>query len=61
MIRVWFPSQLCAEEASHRNPSSMFVELCGISKAKVPVDYAMLEYCIREDLKLKRAAYDGGA
>ena len=32
----------------------MFVELCGISKANSSVDYAMLEYCIREDLKLKR-------
>ena len=33
----------------------MFVELCGISKANSVTDYAMLEYCIREDLKLKRA------
>ena len=32
----------------------MFVELCGISKSQSSVDYAMLEYCIREDLKLKR-------
>ena len=32
-----------------------FVELCGISKANSVTDYAMLEYCIREDLKLKRA------
>lgn len=31
----------------------MFVDLCGISKANSSVDYAMLEYCIREDLKLK--------
>ena len=30
-----------------------FVELCGVSKAQSSVDYAMLEYCIREDLKLK--------
>ena len=30
-----------------------FVELCGISKANSSVDYAMLEYCIREDLKMK--------
>ncbi len=30
-----------------------FMELCGISKANSSVDYAMLEYCIREDLKLK--------
>ena len=26
----------------------------GVSKANSSVDYAMLEYCIREDLKLKR-------
>ena len=32
----------------------MFVDLCGVSKANSSVDYAMLEYCIREDLKLKR-------
>ena len=31
----------------------MFVELCGISKANSSVDYAMLEYCIREDLMLE--------
>lgn len=31
-----------------------FMELCGISKSQGSVDYAMLEYCIREDLKLKR-------
>jgi len=33
----------------------MFVELAGVSKANSSADYAMLEYCIREDLKLKRA------
>ena len=32
-----------------------FVELCGISKANSSVDSAMLEYCIREDLKLKKS------
>lgn len=32
----------------------MFVELCGVSKSNSSVDYAMLEYCIREDLKLKK-------
>ena len=31
-----------------------FMELCGVSKSQSSVDYAMLEYCIREDLKLKR-------
>lgn len=33
----------------------MFVEMCGVSKAQSSVDYAMLEYCIREDLKMKRS------
>ncbi len=32
----------------------MFVELVGVSKANSSVDYAELEYCIREDLKMKR-------
>ena len=32
----------------------MFIDLCGVSKAQSSVDYAMLEYCIREDLKMKR-------
>ena len=32
----------------------MFIELCGVSKSQSSVDYAMLEYCIREDLKMKR-------
>ena len=31
-----------------------FVELCGVSKSNSSVDYAMLEYCIREDLKVKK-------
>ena len=30
-----------------------FVELCGVSKSNASADYAMLEYCIREDLKMK--------
>ena len=33
----------------------MFVDLCGVSKSQGSVDYAMLEYCIREDLKMKRS------
>ena len=33
----------------------MFVELCGVSKANSSADYAMLEYCAREDLKLKKS------
>ncbi len=32
----------------------MFVELVGVAKGNSSVDYAMLEYCIREDLKLKK-------
>ena len=32
----------------------LFVETVGVSKANSSVDYAQLEYCIREDLKLKR-------
>jgi len=33
----------------------MFVVLFGVAKANSSVDYAMLEYCIREDLKLKKS------
>ena len=32
-----------------------FVELAGVSKADSSIDYAMLEYCVRDDLKLKKA------
>ena len=39
----------------------MFVDLVGVSKANSSVDYAMLESCIREDLKLKPPADDGGS
>jgi glutaminyl-tRNA synthetase len=35
----------------------MFVDLVGVSKSQSSVDYAMLEYCIREDLKLKAPRY----
>ena len=31
----------------------MFVDLVGVTKAQGSVEYPMLEYCIREDLKLK--------
>jgi glutaminyl-tRNA synthetase len=34
-----------------------FVEMCGVSKAHSVVDYAALEYCIREDLKPKAPRY----
>ncbi len=33
----------------------MFMELSGVSKAQSSSDFAMLEYCIREDLKLKKS------
>ena len=33
----------------------MFVDLVGVSKSQSSVDYAMLEYCIREDLKMKKS------
>ena len=32
----------------------MFVELVGVTKAQGSVEYPMLEYCIREDLKMKK-------
>ena len=32
----------------------MFIQLSGVSKANSSSDYAMLEYCIREDLKMKK-------
>ena len=35
----------------------MFVELCGVSKSNSSVEYPMLEYCIREDLKLKKPRF----
>ncbi len=31
-----------------------FVDLCGVSKANSSAEYSMLEYCIREDLKMKK-------
>ena len=31
-----------------------FIELAGVSKAQSSVDYAMLEFCIRDDLKMKK-------
>ncbi len=35
----------------------MFIELCGVSKSNASTDYAMLEYCIREDLNLTKPRY----
>ena len=41
--------------------SVLFIELAGVSKAQSSVDYAMLEFCIRDDLKLKKSRDDGGS
>ena len=60
IVDCWDDPRLVSIAALRRRgftPESikMFVELCGVSKANSSVDYAMLEYCIREDLKLKRS------
>ena len=59
IVDGWDDPRLVSVSALRRRgftPESikMFVELCGVSKANSSVDYAMLEYCIREDLKLKK-------
>ena len=59
IVDGWYDPRLVSIAALRRRgftPESikMFVDLCGVSKAQSSVDYAMLEYCIREDLKLKR-------
>lgn len=59
IVDGWDDPRLVSIAALRRRgftPESLkrFVELCGVSKANSSVDYAMLEYCIREDLKLKR-------
>ncbi|MDD3368728.1 MAG: glutamine--tRNA ligase/YqeY domain fusion protein [Lachnospiraceae bacterium] len=60
IVDGWDDPRLVSIAALRRRgftPDSLkkFVELCGVSKANSSTDYAMLEYCIREDLKLKRA------
>lgn len=37
----------------------MFVDMVGVAKANSSVDYAMLEYCIREDLEAEKTQNDG--
>lgn len=58
IVDGWDDPRLVSISALRRRgftPESIrtFMELCGVSKSNSSVDYAMLEYCIREDLKLK--------
>ena len=60
IVAGWDDPRLVSIAALRRRgytPESLkkFVELVGVAKANSSVDYAMLEYCIREDLKLKKA------
>ena len=60
IVDGWDDPRLVSIAALRRRgftPSSIqrFVELSGVSKANSSSDYAMLEYCIREDLKTSRS------
>lgn len=60
IVDGWDDPRLVSIAALRRRgftPSSIqnFVNLCGVSKSQSSVDYGMLEYCIREDLKLSRS------
>lgn len=59
IVDGWDDPRLVSIAALRRRgftPASIqkFIELCGVSKSNSSVDYAMLEYCIREDLKMSR-------
>lgn len=59
IVDGWDDPRLVSIAALRRRgftPASIrrFVELCGVSKAQSSAEYSMLEYCIREDLKLKK-------
>jgi len=59
IVDGWDDPRLVSIAALRRRgftPESLrnFVELCGVSKSQSSAEYAMLEYCVREDLKLKK-------
>lgn len=58
IVDGWDDPRLVSIAALRRRgftPESLrrFVDLCGVSKANSSAEYSMLEYCIREDLKMK--------
>ena len=60
IVDGWDDTRLVSLSALRRRgytPESIkkFVELVGVAKANSSVDYAMLEYCIRDDLRLKKS------
>ena len=54
MTRALFLLRPFAAADLHRNPLKCLWICAVFPRARVSVDYAMLEYCIREDLKMKR-------
>ncbi len=64
VVDGWDDPRLVSLAALRRRgftPSSLktFMELAGVSKSQSSCDYAMLEYCIREDLKPSAPRYMG--